>query len=92
MSGWRGRGLAGATIAVLLVAGGFGIGALVFSGDDERAGEGGRATGSRAATPPEAPPVSLVDGRPIEEVPLGDPESGTRSGSPLDDLPRTSRS
>jgi hypothetical protein len=87
MSGWRGRGLAGAAIAVLLVAGGFGIGALVFSGDGGRAGEGGRATGARAATPPEAPPVSMVAGRPIEEVPLGDPESGTRSGSPLDDLP-----
>jgi hypothetical protein len=34
-----------------------------------------------------APPVTVVAGRAVEEVPYGDPERGTRDGSPLDDLP-----
>jgi hypothetical protein len=86
---WRCRGgrAVAAVAAVLLVAGGFGIGAVVFSGDDRSTDEdevtGDDGTGAARATPP----VSVVDGPVMEQVPVGDPELGTRSGSPLQELP-----
>lgn len=41
----------------------------------------------RSTVPLTAPPVSVVDGPPMEEVAQGDPVRGTKTGSPLDDLP-----
>jgi hypothetical protein len=65
-------------------AGGVGVGALVASGEDDSPPASARS----ASSDEEPPPVSVVaPGRPVEQVPPGDPEVGTRSGSPVDDLP-----
>lgn len=71
---------AAAIAAVLLVVGG----AACSTGDD---GEEPAAGDPESSVPLTAPPVSLVEGPEVEEVPQGDPVRGTRSGSPLDDLP-----
>lgn len=94
------RWLSGRRIVTLLVvvgvaAASFGVGLAVGSdGPDASAGSGGEVrdgdeSGTSSAGPDDAtaPAVSLADGPPMEEVPAEDPEKGTRSGSPLDDLP-----
>jgi len=80
----------GALVAALLVVGGLGAGAVLFGGGGDSADDGAdRATPttSASAAPLAAPTVSLAPSPPMEEIPPGDPERGTRTGSPLDDLP-----
>jgi hypothetical protein len=73
-----------AVVAVLLVAGGVAVGAVVFGDDDGS----DRATGASSTPAPLAvPEVSVAPSPTIEEVRPGDPERGTRTGSPLDHLP-----
>jgi hypothetical protein len=73
--------VATASVAVALVAA-TAFGAIVL-GDDE---PGGTSAAPSTTTTPVVP-VSVVDTGEPEQVPTGDQEKGTRSGSPLDDLP-----
>lgn len=75
-----------ALVAVVLVAVGVGIGGLVF-GDEEGSRDEASATTTRPAGPFVVPPVSVEPSPPMEAVPPGDPERGTGTGSPLEDLP-----
>jgi hypothetical protein len=77
-------------VAVLAALGaGVGVGAVVFADDGGPQGAAGptEVTPGREPAPVTAPEVSVVPGPPVEEVPRGDAERGTRQGSPLDDLP-----
>jgi hypothetical protein len=79
--------------AVGVAAAGFGAGFAVGSGGSGGGGgdgaEGeGSLDGVMVAT---APPVSLADSPVMEQVLPEDAEKGTRSGSPLDDLPARMR-
>ena len=81
-----GRGL----VAVAVVgAAGFGAGLAVGSGGSGAGGpDGAEGGGSHdGAAVAVAPPVSLAEAPAMEQVLPEDPERGTRSGSPLDDLP-----
>jgi hypothetical protein len=85
-----GRGIVAVAVAVGLAAAGFGAGLAVGSdgsGGDGRAGAEDEGSADDATPAAAAPPVSLADGPAMEQVPLEDPERGTRTGSPLDDLP-----
>ncbi|HKY13663.1 MAG TPA: hypothetical protein VJM33_01970 [Microthrixaceae bacterium] len=76
-------------MGAVLAAAGFAIGAAT-SGDD-RSGDDSNASADgnepREPVPATTPPVSVVASPPVEQVPFGDAERGTRTGSPLDDLP-----
>lgn len=78
--------------ALLVFVSGVTVGALVAAdgtGDDEGSGsapDGTTATAEGLRAEP-APPVSIAPAPPMEVVPQGDPERGSRPGSPLDDLP-----
>ena len=76
------RGWGFGLIAVLLVL-------AACSGDDDEGETAAPATTTTVApvTVVEPAPVSSVPSGPVEEVEPEDPEVGTRSGSPLDDLP-----
>jgi len=69
-------------IAVLVVIVTVGASSAACDGDD---GDG--QAEEPAPIPVEAPAVSVVPAPPAEQVPLADPEKGTLTGSPLDDLP-----
>jgi hypothetical protein len=83
-----GRGIVTVVAAGVAVAS-FGAGLAV--GSDRSGGDGrDRTRGDgppSGATVAAAPPVSFADGPAMEQVPPGDPEKGTRAGSPLDELP-----
>lgn len=72
--------------AGVAVVGAAAFGAGVLAGGDD---DGGDNTAPSTATAPavEAVTVSSVPNGPVEEVEPEDPEVGTRSGSPIDDLP-----
>jgi hypothetical protein len=82
---WAGLAL----VTAVAAAASFGVG-LVVGSDDSRNGDPNGAADEDspdgAAVSP-VPPVSLVAGPAMEQVTPQDPEKGTRSGSPLDDLP-----
>jgi hypothetical protein len=80
-------GKAFAVIAVIvLVLGAFGTGLLLANSSDD---EDAKAAASRTTDVAELelPPPSLVAGRDMEQIEPRDPVKGTRTGSPLDDLP-----
>jgi dipeptidyl aminopeptidase/acylaminoacyl peptidase len=79
----KNRVIAG-VVALLLVAGGVVVGALVFGDDD---GSAPATSASSTPDPLAVPDVSVAPSPPMEDVRLGDRERGTRTGSPLDDLP-----
>ena len=74
-----------AVLAVVLFAAGAGVGSLLS--DDDRAADGGATAGATADVPPVSTPAVSFRESPMEEVPKGDPERGSRTGSPLNDLP-----
>ena len=81
-----------ALVAVVVFVGGVTVGALVVADDaggDEGSGSATDGTTATAESPraEPAPPVSMAPAPPMEDVPQGDPERGTRQGSPLDELP-----
>jgi hypothetical protein len=81
-----------ALVALVVFVGGVTVGALVVgddAGDDEGSGSATDGTTATAESPraEPAPPVSMAPAPQMEDVPQGDPERGTRQGSPLDDLP-----
>ena len=81
-AGFERRGRAAVLVGVLAaIAIVVGTGILVVTRDDD--GDDGSG-GSPVIEPP---PVSVVVGPEVEEVTPVDPEKGTRSGSPLDELP-----
>jgi hypothetical protein len=83
--GWSGRTSLAVLAIVGVAAAGFGLGLAV--GSDGSGDEDEDEAPPRAVAVDAAPPVSLADGPPMEQVPRGDAERGTRDGSPLDDLP-----
>jgi hypothetical protein len=72
-------------LAVLLFGAGVGVG-LVVSDDGGGSDDTVAPREPPAAPRVSSPTVSFVE-TPVEEVPKGDPERGSRQGSPLDDLP-----
>ena len=78
-------GRAVATLSVVALVGAVvGAGLVLAFDDDGDSDDGGTET---AASAPEVATVTVVDSPPPEEGPGTDPVKGTRSGSPLDDLP-----
>jgi hypothetical protein len=75
--------IVGAVVVALGAA--FGIGVLVGDNGDE-SGESTVPEGSEPAVL-RTPTPSLIAGVAMEQVPTDDPVKGTRTGSPLDDLP-----
>jgi len=71
---------------VVAIALAFGAGVLIARGDDNTAASTD-ADESTAPAPLATPTPSLVEGTEVEVVPTDDPVKGTRTGSPLDDLP-----
>jgi hypothetical protein len=82
-----------AGLAVVVFAAGVAVGTWVIADDGGTAGDGGDADGGPATATGDgsdagpAPTPYVAPSPPMEEVPRGDPERGTRPGSPLDDLP-----
>ena len=81
--GTAARAVATLTVVALAAAG---IGAALVVAFDDDNGDG-RDEDVAATAVVEVPPATVVDGGPPEEVTPDDPVKGTRSGSPLDDLP-----
>jgi hypothetical protein len=76
-------GRAAATVMVVaLVAAGIGAALVVALDDDDRS-----SSADTSAPPLAVPPATLVEAPPPEDVTASDPVKGTRTGSPLDDLP-----
>jgi hypothetical protein len=78
----RAAWIAGAVLAIALA---FGAGLLVAGGGDDSDANEPEPASTRAGLA--TPTPSLVEGVEVEVVPTEDPVKGTRTGSPLDDLP-----
>jgi hypothetical protein len=80
-------GVAG--LAVVVFAAGVALGTWVIADDPATGvtGDDGSPVANAGSGAEAAPTASLAPSPPMEEVPRGDRERGTREGSPLDDLP-----
>jgi hypothetical protein len=81
----------GLVVAAVVLAAGAGVvfGVAVAGGGGGERDSSADATSSTVPGPQveRVPPVSVAASPPMQEVPQGDPERGTRRGSPLDELP-----